>query len=82
MVVAGGPSKSVKVSIAAKHQPVPPEALAGLPFRPVEFDGLTVTPYVQDASSGGRGRPKVAYSLRASAMRAPGKAATAKGAAA
>jgi hypothetical protein len=59
--------KTVVVKIAATHQPVPPESLAGMPFRPVEFDGLTVTPYV--AENGGR--PRVAYSLRASGMRAP-----------
>ncbi|WP_226361521.1 plasmid replication, integration and excision activator [Pseudonocardia sp. ICBG1142] len=60
--------KTVVVKIAAAHQPVPPEAAAGLPFRPVEFDGLTVTPYVQEAG----GRPRVAYSFRAAGMRAPG----------
>ena len=59
--------KTVTVKIAATYQPVPPEAAAGLPFRPVEFDGLTVTPYVNE--SGGRAR--VAYSLRASGMHAP-----------
>lgn len=59
--------KTVTVKIAATHQPVPPEAAHGLPFRPVEFDGLTVTPYVQENG----GRPRVAYSFRASAMRAP-----------
>ncbi|PKB32451.1 plasmid replication, integration and excision activator [Pseudonocardia alni] len=60
--------KTVTVKIAAPHQPVPPEAAAGLPFRPVEFDGLTVTPYVQESG----GRPRVAYSFRAAGMRAPG----------
>ncbi len=60
--------KTVTVKIAAAHQPVPPEAAAGLPFRPVEFDGLTVTPYVQESG----GRPRVAYSFRAAGMRAPG----------
>jgi len=59
--------KTVTVKIAAPHQPVPPEAAAGLPFRPVEFDGLTVTPYVQESG----GRPRVAYSFRAAGMRAP-----------
>ncbi|WP_224387531.1 plasmid replication, integration and excision activator [Pseudonocardia sp. ICBG1293] len=60
--------KTVVVKIAASHQPVPPEAAAGLPFRPVEFDGLTVAPYVQETG----GRPRVAYSFRAAGMRAPG----------
>lgn len=59
--------KTVTVKIAATHQPVPPEAAAGLPFRPVEFDGLTVTPYVQENGS----RPRVAFSFRAAGMRAP-----------
>jgi len=75
---ARGAAKSVKVTIVARVQPVPPDALAGLPFRPVEFDGLTVTPYVSDSNGS---RPRVAYSLRASGMRAPGKPAV-KGAAA
>jgi len=59
--------KTVTVKITAPHQPIPPEAMAGVPFRPVEFDGLTVTPYVNESG----GRPRVAYSLRASGMRAP-----------
>ena len=58
-------AKTVVVKISAAVQPVPPEAVAGLPFRPVEFDGLTVIPYVDDK------RNRVAYSLRARAMRAP-----------
>ena len=57
----------VTVKIPAEVQPVPPEALAGLPFRPVEFDGMTVTPYLDER----RSRPRVGYSLRARAMRAP-----------
>ncbi len=59
--------KTVTVKIAAPHQPIPPDAAPGVPFRPVEFDGLTVTPYVNESG----GRPRVAYSLRASGMRAP-----------
>ena len=64
--------KTVTVKIAAKHQPIPPEAAPGVPFRPVEFDGLTVTPYVNESG----GRPRVAYSLRAAGMRAPQTGAT------
>lgn len=65
--------KTVTVKIAAKVQPVPPEAVGDLPFRPVEFTGLLVVPYVNE----GAGRPRVAYSLRAESMHAPqrGKAA-------
>lgn len=59
--------KTVTVKIAASHQPIPPEAMAGMPFRPVEFDGLTVTPYVNESG----GRPRVAFSLRATGLRAP-----------
>ena len=64
---ARGAAKSVKVVLLDERQPVPPPALDGLPFRPVEFDGITVTPYVAE----GVGRPRVAYSIRARAMRAP-----------
>jgi hypothetical protein len=53
-----------KVKIVAPHQPVPPAKLQGFPFAPVEFDGLTITPY---ANSKGR----IAYSFRAIGMRAP-----------
>jgi hypothetical protein len=58
----------VSVKLAADVQPVPPETLAGTPFRPVVFDGLTITPYVDER----RSRPRVAYSLRARSMRAAG----------
>ncbi|GAA2571883.1 plasmid replication, integration and excision activator [Pseudonocardia hydrocarbonoxydans] len=67
-------AKTVTVKISAPHQPVPPEAIPGMPFRPVEFDGLTVTPYLNE--NGGRAR--VAYSFRASAMRAPQQAGSGK----
>ena len=66
--------KTVRVKISAPHQPVPPEAVAGLPFRPVEFDGLTATPYVATTASG---RGRLAWSLRATGMRAPKTAPTA-----
>jgi hypothetical protein len=58
-------AKTVMVKISTPVQPVPPEAVAGLPFRPVEFEGLTLTPYLDDK------RNRVAYSLRARAMRSP-----------
>lgn len=75
---ARGAAKAVKVLLLDERQPVPPPALEGLPFRPVEFDGLTVTPYVSE----GTGRPRVAYSIRARVMRAPAGRPAAKGAAA
>lgn len=61
--------KTVTVKITAKVQPVPPDAVGDLPFRPVEFDGLVVVPYVVE----GLGRPRVAYSLRATSMHAPNR---------
>ncbi|MEV8635246.1 plasmid replication, integration and excision activator [Streptosporangium sp. NPDC051023] len=57
--------KSVTVKILTDVQPVPPPPLPGLPFTPVEFDGMSVTPYV------GQDTGRLAYSLRARAMRAP-----------
>lgn len=57
--------KTVTVKIAAPHQPVPPAPAEGLPFAAVEFDLLTVTPYVDDK------RGRVAYSFWAREMRAP-----------
>ena len=64
---ARGTAKAVKVVLLAEVQPVPPPAIEGLPFRPVEFDGLTVMPYVSE----GAGKPRVAYSIKARTMRAP-----------
>ncbi|MFF4813091.1 plasmid replication, integration and excision activator [Kitasatospora sp. NPDC001309] len=55
---------SARVKVVAPVLPVLPDAAPGLPFRPVEFDGLTVTAYV---NNGGR----VAYSLKATGVRAP-----------
>jgi hypothetical protein len=63
-------AKTVRVKIAAPVQPVPPESVPGMPFRPVEFEGLTLTPYV-DSNSG-----RLAYSFRATGMRAPSTRAT------
>lgn len=54
------------VKISADQQPVPPETLPGLPFRAVEFENLTVTPWLDDS----RTRPRIAFSLRATAMKA------------
>jgi hypothetical protein len=59
----------VKVKLAAPVRPVPPAGTEGVPFRPVEFDGLVVTPYVATTATG---RARLAYSFRAAGMRAPG----------
>ena len=58
-------SRAVKVKVAAQVQPVVPAGPPGSPFAPVEFTGLTVTPYVNQAG-------RLAYSLKATGIRAPG----------
>ncbi|GAA1261925.1 hypothetical protein GCM10009634_01650 [Saccharothrix xinjiangensis] len=65
----------VTVKIAAPHQPVPPEAIPGTDVRPVVFERLTVTPWIDDKACRGahggerhRCRAKLGYSLRASGM--------------
>ena len=60
-------TKTVKIKVAAQAEPVLPPAPAGLPFVPVEFTSLTVTPYVNQAG-------RLAYSLKATGVRAPGRA--------
>jgi hypothetical protein len=60
--------RTVRVKLTAAVQPVPPETASGVPFRPVEFDGLTATPYVQTTTSG---RGRLTWSFRATGMRAP-----------
>jgi hypothetical protein len=58
--------KSVRVKVAAADQPVLPAPHQGMPFIPVEFSGLTVTPYVNQAG-------RLSYSLRASGIRPVGR---------
>lgn len=60
----------VTVKIMSEVQPVPPEKLAGTPFRPVELIGLTVTPWIEDR--GPKARPRLKYSYKASGMSKPG----------
>ena len=55
----------VTVKIASIAEPTAPPESQGLPFRPVIFEGLSVTPYVKETG----GRPRVAYSLRAVEMK-------------
>lgn len=61
---AGKKAKTVTVKIAAKVQPVPPEALPGLPFRPVVFEGLTALPYIDDGGNFAR----IVWSFKAEGM--------------
>jgi hypothetical protein len=56
--------RSVKVKIAADQPPTLPDLMAGTPFRPVEFDGLRVRPYVN-------GQGRLAYSFNATALHGP-----------
>lgn len=62
-------TRTMSVKVTAKVQPVLPESLAGLPFTPVEFDGLTATAYIEQNGD----FSKVAWSLRASEVRAPSR---------
>ena len=63
--------RTFKVKIASAVQPVPPEAVAGAPVRPVVLENLTVTPWIKEDGP----KPKLAYSLRATGLAAPGRAA-------
>ena len=65
-VIDGDPEarvKSLRVKVAAADQPVLPAPHPGMPFVPVEFAGLTVTPYVNQAG-------RLSYSLKASGVQA------------
>jgi hypothetical protein len=66
-----GRSREVVVKIAADRMPVPPTRQ---PFEPVEFENLTVTPYVDTGRCQGRGRcaARMAFSLRATGLK-PGR---------
>ncbi|MFI6823235.1 hypothetical protein ACIBJE_20090 [Micromonospora sp. NPDC050187] len=76
-----GRSTEVKVKVVAAHQPVPPaSAVPGYPPA-VQFEGLTLTPYVDSqrckpGRSSGECRSRMAYSLRATAMRPAAAAAS------
>jgi hypothetical protein len=64
--------KSVTVEFACAHQPVPPGAVAGMPFRPVVLEGMTVQPRAEAS-----GQAKwITWVIRATGMSAPGAAAT------
>jgi hypothetical protein len=55
--------KTIKIKVTSPVQPVPPAPLQGLPFIPVEFDQMTVTPWLNGQ--------RIAYSVRARNIRAP-----------
>jgi hypothetical protein len=69
--------RTVKVKVAAQYQPVLPDAPPGSPFTPVEFEGLQATPWVDTgrckAKETGRCGARMAYSLKATGVRAPSR---------
>jgi hypothetical protein len=67
--------RTVKVKLAAQVQPVLPPPAGGSPFTAVEFDGLTVTPYVDTGRCQGKNKcgARQAYSLKATGVRAPSR---------
>jgi hypothetical protein len=69
--------RTVKIKVAAQYQPVLPDAPAGSPFTPVEFEGMQATPYVDASRCNGDGngkcRARMAYSLKATGVRAPAR---------
>src|SRR5579875_71669 len=50
--------RTVRVKVTGEYQPTLPPAPSGVPFAAVEFTGLTVTPYVNQAG-------RLAYSFKA-----------------
>ena len=84
-----GRSNETKVKIASEYQPVPPNGIdlpGGITVRPVEFVGLTATPYVDSTGCKGNSkgahkcRARLAWSLRAEAMVEPGTGSASKSA--
>ena len=68
-VIDGDPQarqKSLRVKVAAADQPMLPSPPAGMPFVAVEFAGLMVTPYVNQAG-------RLAFSLKAAGVRPVGR---------
>ncbi len=78
-----GRSTETNVRIAAEQQPVPPDGLTlpgGIVVRPVEFVGLTGTPYIDRSACKGdakgdtkphKCRARLAWSIRATGMTEP-----------
>jgi hypothetical protein len=58
--------RTVRVKIPAADQPVLPAPHPGMPFVPVEFASMTVTPYVTQAG-------RLAFSVKAAGVRALGQ---------
>ena len=58
---AGNRDKTVVEKLVCAHQPVPPANKTNLPITPVVFEGLSITPWVDDNGQ----RPRLMYSIRA-----------------
>jgi len=71
-----GPAKAVKVKILSALQPIMPPELPNLPIKlhPLEFEGLTAKPYMQEFM---KGKFRIAWSLSARGVRAPSAPAAA-----
>lgn len=70
--------RTFTVRLLAEVQPVLPESLPGLPFTPIELEGMTASPWVDTRSctgpEGGKGhrcRARQGWSFRAIGVKAP-----------
>jgi hypothetical protein len=76
--------KTVRVKIAAPVQPVPPATMAGAPFRPVVFEGLTLRAWVNtdrckpEPGKAHRCGGQIAWSMWATGLAAPSGRQSAK----
>jgi hypothetical protein len=62
-------SKTVSVKIPGNVQPVPPGNDGSSPFTPVEFEGLTVLPWIESSEN----FSKISWSFRATEVVSPAK---------
>ena len=69
-------AKAITVRIVAATCPVLPDSVTG-PVRAVEFEGLSASPYVADSPMG-TGKGRLAWSFRATGLRAPSRGAGAR----
>lgn len=67
-----GKSREIVVKMSAPVQPVPPVSA----FQQVEFENLTVTPWLEEKLVGGRTRSVLRFSYRATGFKDPRAAVT------
>jgi hypothetical protein len=69
--------RTVKIKVAAEYQPTLPPPAPGSPFTAIEFEGMTVMPYVDSgrcqSKDKGKCGARMAYSLKATGVRAPSR---------